>query len=114
MHAANLEAPQCTSWCETTHDGWDETGPDITKTCTCTRRVTDDLDGQPVTVTLERFATVDYGAVTINAPEVRVNVMGSLGMRAALALAQALQELGELAPAARPRSGVALFPSYAR
>jgi hypothetical protein len=112
MHDTN--PPDCPPWCESDHDGWTERSGTITKTCTRSRPAMHDLDGQPVTVTLERFADLDAGHVEVAEPQVTVEVHGALSPLAAVRLSRTLHDLAALAIAGPVRSGVVPRPSYGR
>lgn len=66
------EPPQCTPWCRTPGSGWDVSVGSVTKTCRCVIESAPDEDGEPFTVSLERFARVEGDRVYVEEPRIQL------------------------------------------
>ena len=93
MTAVEVAAPACPSWCPDAPHGWAVDTFATVKVCSAASVVTTDEDGEPVTVTLDRFASYDArDGLEVDAPTIWVDVRERLSADAALALAAALVE----------------------
>lgn len=96
-----VPAPPCPSWCTRQHEhpsGWSFAGGGISKQCEVVIPAgVEDEDGDTVEVRLVRFADIEDGAITIEAPVIRDLCPGTLTADAAVALAGALRQAAELA-----------------
>lgn len=93
MNTEPPNPPHCPTWCERGPHGWDTHPAAVTKTCEKTVEACHDVDGQPVTVHLARFAQLDGHRVTADPPTVTLDVTGHLAPSAVFALAVVLADL---------------------
>jgi hypothetical protein len=91
----NPPAPACPVWCDAHPHGadWDVDPGAVTKTCTRRVVAAADTDGQPVVISLERFAELVCGAVSVGAAVVRIEAHGSLVLDCARNVARVVMSM---------------------
>lgn len=95
----SMQAPECPWWCtaEHVHDGWDEvSGEYAAKRCHRDIPGVEDVDGEQVAITVERFARLTCGEPVLDQPMIRVEGHGPLLLDEALAGAFAVMRAVEI------------------
>lgn len=83
-------APPCPSWCADPGAGWDVSPAATSKLCELAHEPTLDVDGEPVAITLHRFAELVDGQVAVEDPTLSVRAHGRLDLDHAQRLGQAI------------------------
>lgn len=93
-------APACTAWCRVHpvgHREWDQHPAAVTKLCRRVIEAAADLDGTPVTIDVQRFASLDEWDVrTVGPVTVQLTHDAPLTGDAVMLLAETLHRVAEL------------------